>query len=147
MKKQIAIILSLFISLLSCGKKETNCEEHSSAYWTTTMFGTPHNSKIQGENFTIRKAFQEIKDKETDIVPANGYITLKIHIDKYGKYCNQENFQINAEYKPTDFNNGKLIAELEKISQNLRDWQNDTETKTYYLIRLTIKNGKIEEIF
>jgi hypothetical protein len=145
MKKLIAIILTFLI--FSCFEKKTDCEEYSSAYWTTTMFGKPHNSRIEGENITIRKAFTEIKKSEIDIEPKNGFITLRLNIDKYGNYCNQENFQINTQYQSIEFNDGKLIEQLENISKNLKVWKNDTETKTYYLIRLTIKNGRIEEIF
>jgi len=111
------------------------------------MFGKPHNTRIEGENITIRKAFTAIKNSETEIEPRNGFITLRLNIDKYGNYCNQENFQINTQYQPIEFNNGKLIEQLENVSKNLKGWKNDTETKTYYLIRLTIKNGRIEEIY
>lgn len=132
---------------MSCSGKKSECEEHSSAYWTTTIFGKPHNTRIEGENITIRKAFTGIKKSETDIEPKNGFITLRLHLDKYGNFCNQENFQINTDYEPIEFNNGKLIYKLEKISSNLKGWKNDTETKTYYLIRFTIKDGRIEEVF
>lgn len=145
MKNLIAIIFTLLF--LSCSEKILDCEEHSSAYWTTTMFGKPHNTKIERENIAIREAFQEIKKSETNIKPKNGFITLKLHIDKLGDFCNQENFQIDTEYQLTQFNNGTLIDELEKVSKNLKGWKNDTETKTYYLIRLKIKDGQIEEIF
>lgn len=144
--KKTFVALFIFL-ILSCSGGSSDCEENSFAYWTTTMFGTPHNSKIQGENFTIRKAFSKIKASKTDIEPKNGFITLKIHIDKNGKFCSQEHYQISDEYKPVEFNNGKLISELQEISSNLNGWQNDTKTKTYYLIRFTIKNGRIEEIF
>lgn len=145
MKKLFAIILTSLI--ISCSGKKSDCEEHSSAYWTTTIFGKPHNTRIEGENITIRKAFENIKKLETDIEPKDGFITLRLHIDKNGNFCSQENFQINKDYQPTQFNDGKLIQKLEKISSNLKGWKNDTETKTYYLIRFTIKNGRIEEIF
>ena len=145
MKKLFAIILTFLF--FSCSENKTDCEEYSSEYWTTTMFGKPHNTRIEGENITIRKAFAEIRKSETEIEPKNGFITLRLNIDKYGNYCNQENFQINTQYQPIQFNNGKLIKQLENVSRNLNGWKNDTETKTYYLIRLTIKNGRIEEIF
>lgn len=145
MKKLFAIILTTLI--ISCSGKKSDCEEHSSAYWTETIFGKPHNTRIEGENITIRKAFTGIKKSETDIEPKNGFITLRLHLDKYGNFCNQENFQIDTDYKPIEFNNGKLIKKLEKISSNLKGWKNDTETKTYYLIRFTIKDGRIEEVF
>lgn len=111
------------------------------------MFGKPHNTKIEGENITLRNAFAEIKKSQNTIEPKNGFVTLRLHIDKYGNFCNQENFQINTEYQPVTFNNGKLIEELEDVSSNLKGWSNDTKTKTYYLIRFTIKDGQIEEIF
>lgn len=145
MKKLFAIILTLLF--FSCSENKTDCEEYSSAYWTTTMFGKPHNTRIEGENITIRKAFAEIRESETQIEPRNGFITLRLNIDKYGNYCNQENFQINTKYQPIQFNNGELIKKLENVSKNLSGWKNDTETKTYYLIRLSIKNGRIAEIF
>ncbi|WP_298551092.1 hypothetical protein [uncultured Algibacter sp.] len=145
MKKLFAIILTSLI--ISCSGKVSDCEKHSSAYWTTTIFGKPHNTRIEGENFTIRKAFAEIKKSENNIEPKNGFITLRLHLDKYGSFCNQENFQINTNYQPIEFNDGKLIKKLEKVSSKLNKWKNDTETKTYYLIRFTIKDGRIEEIF
>ena len=72
MKKIFAIILTSLI--FSCSGKVSDCDEHSSAYWTTTMFGTPHNTRIEGENIKIRKAFTKIKESETDIEPKNGFI-------------------------------------------------------------------------
>lgn len=145
MKKHFAIILIFLI--LSCSEKTLDCEEYSVAYHSHSMYGKPHNTRITGENITIRKAFAKIKKQETEIQPKNGFITLKIHIDKYGNFCNQENYQIDEEYQQIEFNNGKLIKKLENISSKLSGWTNDTETKTFYLIRIKIKNGKIEEIF
>lgn len=145
MKNLIVIIFTLLF--LSCSEKVSDCEGHSSAYWTTTMFGKPHNTRIERENIAIREAFQEIKKTETDIEPKNGFITLKLHINKFGNFCNQENFQIDTKYQFTQFNNGGLIDKLKKVSKNLKGWENDTETKTYYLIRLKIKDGRVEEIF
>lgn len=145
MRKLITIIYIL--QLLSCAEKISDCEELSSAYWRSTMLGKPNNTKIQGENIAIRKAFQKLKKSETSIKPENGFITLKLHIDKYGNFCNQENFQIDSEYQPTQFNNEELIEKLKEVSSHLAGWTNDTETKTYYLIRFKIQNGKIEEIF
>ena len=145
MKKLFAIIFTSLI--FSCSGNVSDCDEHSSAYWTMTMLGKSHNTRIDGENIAIRKAFSEIKKSQTGIEPKNGFITLRLHIDKYGNYCTQENFQIDTQYQPVKFNNGKLIEQLEIIAANLSGWRNDTETKTYYLIRFTIKDGRIEEIF
>jgi hypothetical protein len=105
------------------------------------------NTRIQGANITIRKAFQELVESEVNIQPNNGFITLKIHLDRSGNFCNQENFQIDSDYQSTQFNNGDLIRKLEDISSQLAGWKNDTNSKTYYLIRLKIEQGRIAEIY
>ncbi len=70
-----------------------------------------------------------------------------INISKTGKFCDIETFQIDENYKSTEFNNGQLIKELEQIAIGLTDWKKDKDYKTYNLIRLKIKDGRIEEIF
>ncbi len=111
-------------------------------YWANNI-----NSGIKGENPTLRKAFKEIQLTETNIQPSNGSITLKLYINKTGEFCEMETFQIDEDYQPTVFNNGNLIKELKTIALNLTDWERDKDFKTYNLIKLKIKNGKIEEIF
>ncbi|PKB43040.1 hypothetical protein AX016_1222 [Cellulophaga sp. RHA19] len=149
MKKHFTIILILL--LFSCNEKDSDCDEHSKPYYSFTydigLKEKHHNTKIKGENIVIRKAFQEIMNTETEISPKNGHITLRLHLDKNGNFCNQESFEIDNEYQPTKFNNGELIKKLKSISNGLLGWTNDTETKTFYLIRFKIKGGKIEEIF
>ncbi|WP_291865237.1 hypothetical protein [Maribacter sp.] len=145
MKKHFVILSILFF--ISCSEKKSDCDDYSEAYWSGTISGKMHNTRIKGENITIRKAFEKIKKTETNIEPKNGFITLKLHIDKYGFFCSQKKFQIDTNYEPIQFNNGKLIKKLELVASDLKGWSNDTETKTYYLIRLTIKDGRIEEIF
>lgn len=146
MKKHYAVI---FVCLLfSCSGNVSDCEEYSEPYYSRSIFKqVPHNTRISGENISIRKAFQDVVNSETEIEPQNGFITLKLHLDKFGNFCNQESFQIDEDYQQTEFNNGQLIKNLEYISSNLAGWMNDTETKTFYLLRLKIKDGKIEEIF
>ncbi|OAB80926.1 hypothetical protein [Cochleicola gelatinilyticus] len=146
MKKNIAVIFIL-LSFISCADDNTDCEGYFAPYWTTEMLGKPHNTKLKGENYAIRKAFSELKKLETEIQPKNGFITIKLHLDKYGGFCKQEIFELNSEYQNVNFNNGDLVKKLGSVSSNLKSWSNDTETQTYYLINFTIKNGKIEEIF
>ncbi len=138
--KKIKIALFFFLIFISCSKKKEPCDEYSKPYFR-------YNSAIKGENISIRKAFDKFIKEEVNITPKNGFITLKIHIDKFGNFCNQENFQIDENYQPTIFNNGELIKKVEAISSNLSGWQNDTETKTFYLIRLKIEDGIIKEVF
>lgn len=149
MKKLFAITITLL--LISCSDKVSVCDEYSSPYYSSTigidLKEKPHNTKIVGENITIRKAFEEIVSSETEIEPKSGFITLRLHIDKFGNFCNQETFQIDNEYQPAEFDRGELIKKIESISSNLSGWTNDTETKTFYLIRIKIKDGKIAEIF
>lgn len=150
MKKHIAITLTILI--FSCSEKMSDCEQNSSPYYSfkigiIDLKGKKHNTKLKGENVTIRKALEQIVNSETAIKPKNGFITLRLHIDKYGNFCNQETFQINNEYHPTEFNDGELVTKIENISSSLKGWSNDTETKTFYLIRIKIEEGKIEEIF
>lgn len=144
--KNISIFVFALV-FLSCIEKASDCEDNSAPYWTVSVIGNPHNTRIQGENITIRKAFQELVDTEINITPNNGFITLKLHLDKSGNFCNQENFQIDTDYQATEFNDGDLITKLENISSKLEGWLNDTESKTYYLIRLKIQDGQIAEIF
>ena len=145
---KIALVFSLLFT--SCSNKKEPCEEYSEPYFSSTLkkFSfKDHNTKIKDENITIRKVFKYLVEKEQTITPKNGFITLKIHIDKFGNFCNQESFQIDENYQPTIFNNGELIKKVEAISSNLSGWQNDTETKTFYLIRLKIEDGIIKEVF
>jgi hypothetical protein len=140
MKKLIALIT--IFTLLSFSQEKNECEEYSMPYWANGI-----NSRIEGENPTLRKAFKDVQLSKTDITPNNGFITLRLNISKTGRFCNIEIFQIDENYQNTDFNNGELIKELERIAIGLTDWERDKEYKTYNLIRLKIKNGKIEEIF
>lgn len=111
------------------------------------MTGKPHNTRIENENIRIRKEFEKLVKSENEITPSRGFITLKIHIDKKGEICNIENYQIDEDYISTEFNDGELIKKINRIAINLDDWKNDTNTKTYYLIRLKVNNGSIEEVF
>jgi hypothetical protein len=140
MKKLFAIMTIL--PLLAFSQEKNECEEYSMPYWANEI-----NSRIEGENPTLRNAFQEIQLSETNIIPNNGFITLRLNISKTGNFCNIESFQIDQNYENTEFNNGQLIKELEEIAIGLNDWKRDKNYKTYNLIRLKIKNGKIEEIF
>lgn len=140
MKKLLTLITIL--TLLSFSQEKSECEERSKPYWWNGI-----NSRIEGENPTFRKAFKDIQLSEANIKPKNGFITLRLNISKTGKFCDIETFQIDENYENTEFNNGELIKELERISSKLTEWKRDKNYKTYNLIRLKIKNGKIEEIF
>ena len=140
MKKLLTILTIL--TFLSFSKDSNECEEPTIPYWYIDV-----NSKIEGESPTLRKAFKKIQITETNILPNNGFITLRLNISKKGKLCDIETFQIDEDYKNIQFNNGKLAKQLEKIALGLTNWQRDKDVKTYNLIRLKIKNGKIEEIF
>lgn len=140
MKGKLFIILTL--TLLSFSQDKNECDEDTLPYW-----GYGINSRVAGENPTLRTIFKEIKLSETTINPENGFITLRLNISKTGKLCDIETFQIDEDYENTEFNNGKLIKELKDVAIGLTDWERDKDYKTYNLIRLKIKNGKIEEIF
>lgn len=140
MKKLLAL-LGIF-TLLAFSQEKNECEERTMPYWANGI-----NSRIAGENLTLRNAFEELQLSETNISPSSGFITLRLNISKTGKFCDIETFQIDENYKNTEFNNGELIKELERIAVGLTDWKRDKYYKTYNLIRLKIKNGKIEEIF
>lgn len=140
MKKLFTLIIIL--TFLSFSQENNDCEERSRPYWANGI-----NSRIEGEVPTLKKAFREIQLAETNIKPANGFITLRLNISKTGKLCDLETFQIDENYDSTEFNNGELIKDLEKIAVELKEWKRDKEYKTYNLIRIKIKNGNIEEIF
>ena len=140
MKKFIFLIATL--PFLTFSQENSDCDEKTMPYWANYI-----NSRIEGENPTLRKAFEEIQLTETNIAPSNGFITLRLYITKTGEFCEMETFQIDENYEPTVFNNGALIKELETIALSLTNWKRDKDFKTYNLIRLKIKNGKIEEIF
>ena len=140
MKKLLTLLVIL--PLLAFSQEKNECEERSMPYWANGI-----NSRIAGENPTLRDVFKEIQLSETNIKPNNGLITLRLNITKTGKFCDIETFQIDENYENTEFNNGELIKELEGIAIGLTDWKRDKDYKTYNLIRLKIKNGKIEEIF
>ncbi len=140
MKKLLAL-LAIF-TILAFSQEKNECEERTMPYWANGI-----NSRIEGENPTLRNAFKEIQLSETNIKPNSGFITLRLNISKTGKFCDIETFQIDENYENTEFNNGALIKELEGIAIGLTNWKRDKDYKTYNLIRLKIKNGKIEEIF
>ncbi|MGS2739709.1 hypothetical protein [Sinomicrobium sp. M5D2P17] len=111
--KRLATIFLIFL-LFSFSKDQPDCHERSMPYWANSI-----NSRIVGENITLRKAFKEIQYTKSNIQPANGFITLRLHISKTGNLCNIETFQIDEDYKDTKFNDGKLAEELKKITKGL----------------------------
>lgn len=141
MKKILALIL-LLGSIQAFSQEKNECDERTMPYWANGI-----NSRIEGENPTLRKSFKKIQLSETIITPNNGFITLRLNITKTGKLCDIETFQIDENYNSTEFNNGELIKKIEQIAFGLTDWKRDKEYKTYNLIRLKIKDGRIEEIF
>ncbi|MDO6489862.1 MULTISPECIES: hypothetical protein [Cellulophaga] len=138
--KKILVLSILLFSIQSFSQESNDCDDSIVPYWWN---GT--NSRIEGESPTLRKAFKEIQ--LTEIEPKNGFITLRLNISKIGNLCDIETFQIDENYKSTEFNNGQLVKELEQIAKGLTNWKRDKDYKTYNLIRLKIKNGRIEEIF
>jgi hypothetical protein len=140
--KIILILTILLFSIESFSQENNDCDDGIVPYWWN---GT--NSRIEGESPTLRKAFKKIQLSETEIEPSSGFITLRLNISKTGELCDIETFQIDQNYKSTEFNNGQLIEKLEQIAIGLTDWRRDKDYKTYNLIRLKIKNGRIEEIF
>jgi hypothetical protein len=140
MKKLLALIT--IITFLSCSQEKSECNEETKPYWWNGI-----NSQIEGEYPTLRKVFKEIQLAETNITPSNGFITLRLNISKMGKFCDIETFQIDKNYENTEFNKGELVKELEGIAVGLTDWKRDKDYKTYNLIKVKIKDGKIEEIF
>lgn len=140
--KKILTLAILFFSTQSFSQENNDCDEKIVPYWWNNT-----NSRIEGEVPTLKKAIQETQLYETEIEPKNGFITLRLNISKTGKLCDIETFQIDENYKGTVFNNGKLITKLEQIAIRLTDWKRDKNYKTYNLIRLKIKDGRIEEIF
>ncbi|TLF44137.1 MULTISPECIES: hypothetical protein [Flavobacteriaceae] len=140
--KKILVLTILLFSIQSFSQENNDCDERALPYWAYEI-----NSRIKGENPALRKAFKEIQSSKTEIEPSSGFITLRLNISKTGELCDIETFQIDENYKSTVFNNGQLIKELEQITIGLTDWERDKNYKTYNLIRLKIKNGRIEEIF
>lgn len=139
-------VIILILALTSC--KENSCDEESEGYWTGNFITQKlHETKIEGENVTIRNAFKEIIESEKNIEPDEGFITLRLHLDKNGFFCEQDVFEIDTDYMLISFNKGILAKKLSNISSSLSGWTNQTNTKTYYLIRLKIKHGEIVEIF
>ena len=140
--KKILVLTILLFSIQSFSQESNDCDERTLPYWAYEI-----NSRIEGESPTLRKAFKKIQLSETEIEPSSGFITLRLNISKTGELCDIETFQIDQNYKSTEFNNGQLIEKLEQIAIGLTDWKRDKDYKTYNLIRLKIKNGRIEEIF
>lgn len=140
--KKILVITILLFTIQSFSQENNECDERTMPYWAYEI-----NSRIEGEVPALKKEFKEIQLNEINIKPANGFITIRLDISKNGELCDIQTYQIDKKYKSTEFNNGELKNKLEKIAVGLKDWKRDKEYKTYNLIRLTIKNGKIEEIF
>lgn len=102
---------------------------------------------LSGENIPLRKAFNEIRMYESDINPKNGFITIRRLLSETGDFSKLESFQLDEHYNATQFNNGALIKKLEYIALGLKDWKRDRDYTNFSLIRIKIKNGKIEEVF
>ncbi|MFS4418113.1 hypothetical protein [Maribacter sp. 2307ULW6-5] len=142
----LGIMLILVFPITACNNAP--CAEESEPYWGGNLLSRKmHNTKIKGENVTIRQAFGDLRTAERNIRPRQGFITLRLHLDKHGNFCEQEIFEIDRDYRPTSFNEGDLGTKLMATSAALTGWSNATETKTYYLIRFKIENGSILEIF
>jgi len=137
-KKGLLFII-LFTSF-SFAQDKLDCDEYSMPYYRI-------NSRVNGENITLRKVFKKIQNDETNISPNNGFIILRLHISKTGKFCKIEAFEIDKKYNLIEFNDGNLVDKLKKVAVNLSKWKRDKNYKTFNLIRFKIKNGKIEEIF
>lgn len=140
--KKILVLTILLLSIQCFSQENNDCDDNIVPYWWN---GT--NSRIEGESPTLRKAFKEIQLTETEIEPKSGFITLRLNISKTGNLCDIETFQIDENYKSTEFNNGQLVKKLKQIAIGLTNWKRDKDYKTYNIIRLKIKNGRIEEIF
>ena len=140
--KKIFVLTILLFTIQSFSQEHNECDERTMPYWAYEI-----NSRIEGEVPTLKKKFKEIQLNEINIKPANGFITIRLDISKNGELCDIQTYQIDKDYKSTEFNDGELKNKLEQIAVGLKDWKRDKEYKTYNLIRLTIKNGKIEEIF
>ena len=140
--RKLQCFLFILLPILAFSQENNDCDEKTMPYWANYI-----NSRIEGENPTLRKAFEDIQLTETNIEPNSGFITLRLNISKTGEFCEMKTFQLDENYEQTVFNNGTLIKELETIALSLTDWKRDKDFKTYNLIRLKIKNGKIEEIF
>ena len=112
-----------------------------------TLSQEKETSNMGGENIPLRIAFQEIKMSESDITPKNGFITIRRLLSENGEFSEMKSFQIDENYNNTEFNNGTLIKKLERITLGLKKWKRDRDYENFSLIRIKIKNGKIEEIF
>ncbi|MBT2163597.1 hypothetical protein [Zobellia barbeyronii] len=104
-------------------------------------------NNLVGENIPLRIAFQEIKMSESDITPRNGFITIRRLLSKNGQFSEIKSFQIDEDYNNIEFNNGELLKKLESITLGLKGWKRDRDYENFSLIRIKIKDGKIEEIF
>lgn len=139
---KILVLIILLFSIQSFSQENNECDERALPYWANGI-----NSRIEGEGPALRKAFEQIQLSTTEIEPKNGFITLRLNISKSGKFCDMDTFQIDENYNSTEFNNGQLVKELKQIAIGLTDWKRDKDYKTYNLIRLKIKDGRIEEFF
>ena len=84
---------------------------------------------------------------ESDITPRNGFITIRRLLSENGQFSKMKSFQIDENYNNIEFNNGELLKKLESITIGLKEWKRDRDYENFSLIRIKIKDGKIEEIF
>ncbi len=75
------LVLAITLALLSFAQENDECQERTMPYWANGI-----NSRIEGENPTLRNAFRQIQLSETNIKPNSGFITLRLNISKTGKY-------------------------------------------------------------
>ena len=77
--KKILVLTLLLFTIQSFSQEKNDCEERTMPYWANGI-----NSRIEGENPALRKAFKEIQLSKTKIEPKNGFITLRLNITKTG---------------------------------------------------------------
>lgn len=142
MSHRLYIILLILFPLTLSAQEQGDCDDEVMPYWANGI-----NSRIEGENVTIRKAYSEIQHQEHNISPKNGFITIRLNISSTGELCSIDTFQIDQDYKPITFNHGELIKRLVATAKGLSGWTRDKPYKTYNLIRFKIKNGAITQIF
>ncbi|WP_196888291.1 hypothetical protein [Aureivirga sp. CE67] len=123
-------------------QRHIDCQEISQPYYASNI-----NGYLVGEGPLLRDYFKELQEKEQNIEPKNGFITIRIHQMPDGTFCDMETFQIDENYERTKFNNGTLVKKVKRIVSKLKYWQRDKAVKTFHLIRLKIQDGQITEVF
>jgi hypothetical protein len=71
--KKILVLSILLFSIQSFSQEKNDCDERTLPYWANGI-----NSRIEGENPALRKAFDKIQHSKTEIQPKKRIYNVEV---------------------------------------------------------------------